>query len=353
MPQGRTHFLKSSGLPISTYFSATKIIWLLESVLEVKAAVDSGDALFGTVDSWLIWNLTGGPSGGIHVTDCTNAARTMLMDLKTLEWHEPTLESLRIPRSILPRIISNAEVIGVIAEGWPLAGVTLAGSLGDQHAATLGQRCKVGEAKSTYGTGCFIVLNTGEDIIPSKHGLLTTVAFKLGAEAPTNYALEGAIAIAGAAVQWLRDNLGIISKAADVEVLAKTVDNTGGVYFVPAFNGIFAPWWRDDARGVLVGITRFTNKGHIARAVLESICFQARAVIDAMLSDYKQEEHKGETLLRVDGGASVNDLLMQLQVSLLSSLSRFHIGRYQMLSKSICLLLCLGGPFGQSSDQTS
>lgn len=331
LENGKNHFVECTGLPISTYFSALKLLWLLESVDDVKRAVKDNDALFGTVDSWLIWNLTGaaktiGENGtevqGSHVTDCSNAARTMLMDLKTLEWHEPTLEVLNIPPSILPRIVSNAEVIGKIVQGWPFAGTPLAGCLGDQHAAMVGQSCRMGEAKSTYGTGCFILLNTGEKAIASKHGLLSTVAFKLGPNAPTNYALEGSIAIAGAAVQWLRDSLGIIQSASEIEDLARTVENTGGIYFVPAFNGLFAPWWRDDARGVCIGITRFTTKAHIARAVLESMCFQVKEVLNAMSMDAKQEERtneKGEFLLRVDGGATVNNLLMQIQADLLGS----------------------------------
>ncbi len=276
LPQGGRHFVKTCGLPIHPYFSATKLLWLMESVPEVKTAIESGDALFGTIDTWLIWNLTGGANSEttIHVTDCSNASRTMLMDLETLQWHEPTLKSLGIPRSILPKIISNVEVIGEISEGWPFVGVALAGCLGDQHAAMLGHYCKKGEAKSTYGTGCFIISNTGEQIVPSNHGLLTTISYKLGPDSPTNYGLEGSIAIAGAAVQWLRDNLGIIKTSSEVEELAKTVSDAGGVYFVPAFSGLYAPWWRDDARGVLVGITRYTNKGHIARATLESMCFQ-------------------------------------------------------------------------------
>ncbi|KAL3693946.1 hypothetical protein R1sor_007597 [Riccia sorocarpa] len=318
---GSKHFVKSAGLPISTYFSATKLLWLRESVPSVRDAVENGDALFGTIDTWLIWNLTGGADGGgVHVTDCSNAARTLLMDLTTLQWHEPTLKSLGIPAAILPRIISNSEVIGTIKRDWPAAGVPLAGCLGDQHAACLGQKCKKGEAKSTYGTGCFIVLNTGDEIIPSSHGLLTTIGFKLGPDAPTNYALEGSIAIAGAAVQWLRDNLEVIRKASESETLAASVENTGGLYFVPAFGGLFAPWWRDDARGVLVGISRYTTKAHIARATLESMCFQARAVLMAMRADMKSRL-KGvpdeEFLLRVDGGASANNLLMQLQADIL------------------------------------
>lgn len=316
---GRTHFTKSSGLPISTYFSALKLIWLLENVPAIKSAVEEKDALFGTLDTWLIWNMTGGVGKGVHVTDCSNASRTMLLDLKNLNWHAPTLEVLKIPPEILPKIVSNSEIIGNIAKEWPLEGVPISGCLGDQHAAMLGQRCKKGEAKSTYGTGCFILLNTGEEIVSSDHGLLSTIAYKLGPKAPTNYALEGSIAIAGAAVQWLRDSLGIIKTASEIEALAETVPNTGGVYFVPAFNGLYAPWWRDDARGVCVGISRSTNRGHIARAVLESMCFQAKEVLKAMHSDAKNEEAKGEFFLRVDGGATVNNLLMQLQADLLGS----------------------------------
>ncbi|BBN05881.1 glycerol kinase [Marchantia polymorpha subsp. ruderalis] len=318
---GARHFVATAGLPISTYFSATKLLWLMDSVPLVREAIDRGDALFGTIDSWLIWNLTGGARGGLHLTDCSNAARTLLMDLKSLQWHRPTLESLGIPLALLPRIISNSEVMGAVAAGWPAAGVPLAGCLGDQHAATLGQQCKKGHAKSTYGTGCFILLNTGDEIVPSEHGLLTTVGFKLGREAPTNYALEGSIAIAGAAVQWLRDNLQLISKASDTEALAASVPDTGGLYFVPAFGGLFAPWWRDDARGVLVGISRFTGKAHVARATLESMCFQARAVLTAMKSDMKSRHKAGdeEFLLRVDGGASANNLLMQLQADILGA----------------------------------
>ncbi|KAH7278939.1 hypothetical protein KP509_38G065200 [Ceratopteris richardii] len=310
---GRTHFVERSGLPISTYFSAMKLIWLLENVPEVKEAAAKGDALFGTVDTWLIWNLTGGVDIGSHVTDCSNAARTLLLDLKTLDWDRKTLEELNIPIEILPRIVSNVENLGEISKDWPLSGVPITGCLGDQHAAMLGQKCKKGEAKSTYGTGCFILLNTGEDIVTSQHGLLTTIAFKLGPNAPTNYALEGSIAIAGAAVQWLRDSLCLIRTASEIEGLAESVPNSGGVYFVPAFNGLFAPHWRDDARGVLVGITRFTNRGHIARATLESMCFQAKEVLQAMHADANLDNSE-QFLLRVDGGAAVNNLLMQIQV---------------------------------------
>ncbi|KAH6782016.1 Actin-like ATPase superfamily protein [Perilla frutescens var. frutescens] len=320
---GRTHFVETCGLPISTYFSALKLLWLLDNVDAVKEAVKKGDALFGTIDTWLIWNLTGGKENGLHVTDVSNASRTMLMNLKTLDWDKTILNSLGIPAQILPKIVSNAEIIGNICKGWPIAGVPIAGCLGDQHAAMLGQACQKGEAKSTYGTGAFILLNTGEEIIQSTHGLLSTLAYKLGPKAPTNYALEGSIAIAGAAVQWLRDSLGIIKTASEIEELAMQVSSSGGVYFVPAFNGLFAPWWRDDARGVCIGITRFTNKSHIARAVLESMCFQVKDVLDSMHKDAGErgeaKNDKGEFLLRVDGGATVNNLLMQIQADLLGS----------------------------------
>eukprot|EP00897_Mesotaenium_endlicherianum_P008755 jgi/Mesen1/7908/ME000420S07053 len=332
---GRDHFKPATGLPISTYFSALKVKWLLDNVPLVKQAVRDGDALFGTVDSWLIWNLTGGcghsaPSEGgsttaqaeqaqgVHVTDCSNASRTMLMDLRTLQWHQETLETLGIPAVILPRIVSNSEEIGRVAATWPLAGVPISGCLGDQHAAMLGQRCRVGEAKSTYGTGCFVLLNTGGEICASRHGLLSTLAYRLGPRAAPTYALEGSIAIAGAAVQWLRDGLGLIERASDVEALAASVEDTGGVYFVPAFSGLFAPWWRDDARGVCVGISRYTHKGHIARAVLESMCFQARDVLVAMHKDV-EGKYKDEFVLRVDGGASANNLMLQLQADLLGA----------------------------------
>ncbi|KAF5178070.1 Glycerol kinase [Thalictrum thalictroides] len=323
LPGGRTHFVESCGLPISTYFSALKLLWLLENVEDVKKAVSTGDALFGTIDTWLIWNFTGGCDGGIHVTDVSNASRTMLMNLNTLEWDQATLKTLGIAIEILPKIVSNAEIIGNITKNWPLAGIPIAGCLGDQHAAMVGQACRKGEAKSTYGTGAFILLNTGEKVINSSHGLLSTLAYKLGPDAPTNYALEGSIAIAGAAVQWLRDSLGIIQSASEIEELANKVENSGGVYFVPAFNGLFAPWWRDDARGVCIGITRFTNKSHIARAVLESMCFQVKDVLDSMHKDAGEngevKNEKGEFLLRVDGGATVNNLLMQIQADLLGS----------------------------------
>ncbi|KAH0851675.1 LOW QUALITY PROTEIN: hypothetical protein HID58_092914 [Brassica napus] len=292
-------------------FLSTKLssVWMLAPVPSadaVKDAIKKGYAIFGTIDTWLIWNMTGGVNGGLHVTDVTNASRTMLMNLKTLSCDEDTLKTLGIPAEILPRF--NTEVIGEICKGWPIPSIKIAGCLGDQHIAMLGQACKKGEAKSTYDTGPFILLNTGEVPIKSGHGLLTTLSYKLGPQAQTNYALEGSIVIAGAAVQWLRDSLGIIKSASEIEDLAAMVETTGGVYFVPAFNGLFAPWWREDARGVCIGITRFTNKSHIARAVLESMCFQVKDVLDSLNNE------KGEFLLRVDGGATANNLLMHIQV---------------------------------------
>lgn len=322
LPGGREHFVNTCGLPLSTYFSAMKLLWLMENVDAVKRAVKVGDALFGTIDTWLIWNLTGGINNGLHVTDVSNASRTMLMNLKTLDWDKPTLDTLGIPESILPKIVSNSEVIGEISTGWPITGVPIAGCLGDQHAAMLGHACRKGEAKCTYGTGAFILFNTGHEILKSTHGLLSTLAYKLGPSAPTNYALEGSIAIAGAAVQWLRDGLGIIKQASDIEELASRVESSGGVYFVPAFSGLFAPWWRDDARGVCVGMTRSTDKCHIARAVLESMCFQVKDVLDAMHKDVgennadndKNKSNLGKFILLVDGGAAVNNTLMGIQV---------------------------------------
>ncbi|GIM04542.1 hypothetical protein Vretimale_9090 [Volvox reticuliferus] len=346
---GRDAFRSVTGLPISPYFSATKYLWMYENVPAVRAAVDSGDAAVGTIDSWLIWQLTGGASGGSHVTDVTNASRTLLMDLETLDWHEPTLAAFRCPRTVLPRIVSNSEYYGLIiptcateptrGSGWkyygsgapewvqhplePLLGVPITGCLGDQMAAMLGQRCRPGEAKNTYGTGCFMLLNTGQRRIASTHGLLTTVAFKLGPEKPVHYALEGSVAVAGSGISWLRDNLGLIDSAAESEVLAASVPDTGGVYFVPAFSGLLAPHWRADARGVLLGMTSFTTRAHVVRAMLEAICFQTREVLDAMRRDAELDEHHGGlTALRVDGGAAANDLLMQLQADLLQPWSR-------------------------------
>ena len=309
---GQDRFRAVTGLPLATYFSGPKIKWMLDNVDGLREAADRGDAVFGNMDTWLIWNLTGGTRGGIHVTDPTNASRTMLMNLQTLDWEPEILEIMGIPRSMLPRILSSSEIYGY-ATGL-LEGIPVAGDLGDQQAALFGQACfDPGDAKNTYGTGCFMLMNTGEQLIPSQYGLLTTMGYKIGNQAPV-YALEGSIAIAGALVQWLRDNLGIIDKSSDIEPLARTVDDNGGIYFVPAFSGLFAPYWRSDARGVLVGLTRYINRGHIARAVLESTAYQTREVLEAM------EKDSGIQLnaLKVDGGMVANELLMQFQADLLN-----------------------------------
>ena len=305
-----------TGLPPATYFSGAKVQWILDHVDGVRAAAERGEALFGTIDSWVIWNLTGGRDGGAHVTDVTNASRTMLMDLRTREWDPELLELFRIPAQMLPRIRSSSDAgfYGVSRRSGPVGGeVPICGDLGDQQAATVGQVCvSPGEAKNTYGTGNFMLLNTGTEIVPSKSGLLTTVCYRIGEEA-TIYALEGSIAVTGSAVQWLRDQLGIIGSASEIEALANSVPDNGGMYFVPAFSGLFAPHWRSDARGVIVGMSRFNTKGHLARATLEAICFQTRDVLDAMVKD------SGVRLevLKVDGGATVNDTLMQLQADIL------------------------------------
>ncbi|MGB0044576.1 MAG: glycerol kinase GlpK [Terriglobales bacterium] len=310
---GQDRYRAHTGLPLATYFSGLKIRWILENVAGARAQAKAGDLLFGNIDTFLIWNLTGGADGGVHVTDVTNASRTQLMNLSTLQWDGEILQDFNIPIAMLPKIVSSSEVYGT-AKLLGVAGVAIAGDLGDQQAALVGQACfKPGEAKNTYGTGCFMLMNTGEKPVRSNFGLLTTVAYKFGAK-PACYALEGSIAITGALVQWLRDNLGLIEKSSDIEALARTVDDNGGVYFVPAFSGLYAPYWKDDARGVIAGLTRFVNKGHIARAVLEATAFQVREVVDAMKKD------SGITLdvLRVDGGMVVNDLLMQFQSDILA-----------------------------------
>ncbi|MEJ2569163.1 MAG: glycerol kinase GlpK [Anaerolineales bacterium] len=283
---GMDRFRSQVGLPLATYFSGPKIKWMLDNVEGVRQAASEGRALFGNMDTWLIWNLTGGVNGGKHITDVTNASRTMLMDLKTLDWNENICEAMAIPKEMLPKICSSSEIYGHTLDTGPFRGVVkISGDLGDQQAATVGQTCfEPGEAKNTYGTGCFMLLNTGEEIVQSKHGLLTTLCYQFGDEKPS-YALEGSIAITGALVQWLRDNLKMIDTAPEIENLAKTVDDNGGIYFVPAFSGLFAPYWRSDARGVIVGLTRFVNRGHIARAVLEATAFQTREVLDAMNAD--------------------------------------------------------------------
>jgi glycerol kinase len=308
---GQNRFRDITGLPLATYFSGPKVRWLLQNVPGLRAAAEKGDALFGTVDSFLTWWLTGGPNGGVHVTDVTNASRTMLMNLATLDWDADMLAAMDIPRAMLPQIRSSSEIYGHAVGA--LGGIPVAGILGDQQAALMGQTCySTGEAKNTYGTGCFMLLNTGTRIVPSQHGLLTTLGYKLG-NAPAIYALEGSIAIAGALVQWLRDNLGLIGQSAEIETLAQAVDDNGGIYFVPAFSGLYAPYWRADARGAIVGMTRYVNRGHIARAALEATAFQTREVLDAM----EQDSGVKLTALKVDGGMVHNQLLMQFQSDIL------------------------------------
>jgi glycerol kinase len=308
---GQGRFRERTGLPLSPYFSGTKLRWLLDHVPGLSEAAEGGSALFGTIDSFLVWWLTGGPAGGVHVTDPTNASRTLLMDLATSDWDPGALDVFGIPRRMLPEIHTSSEVYG-IAQG-ALSGVPVAGILGDQQAALVGQGClSTGEAKNTYGTGCFLLLNTGTEPVHSRSGLLTTVAYQLGREKPA-YALEGSVAIAGALVQWLRDNLGLIERSADMEALANTVADNGGIYFVPAFSGLFAPYWRDSARGVIVGLTRYVNKGHVARETLEATTFQTLEVVEAM----KKDSGIRMTSLRVDGGMVHNETLMQFQADLL------------------------------------
>ncbi|MEV0375377.1 glycerol kinase GlpK [Streptomyces sp. NPDC050636] len=298
-------FRRETGLPLASYFAGPKIRWLLDNVDGLRERAERGEILFGTMDSWVIWNLTGGPSGGVHVTDVTNASRTMLMNLDTMEWDERILASMEIPAAVLPRIRSSAEVYGIA--GGVLYGVPVASALGDQQAALFGQTCfSEGEAKSTYGTGTFLVMNTGHQPVNSHSGLLTTVGYRIGRQAPV-YALEGSIAVTGSLVQWMRDQMGLISTAAEIETLASTVDDNGGAYFVPAFSGLFAPYWRSDARGVIAGLTRYVTKAHIARAVLEATAWQTREIADAMHKD----SGVALTALKVDGGMTSNNLLMQ------------------------------------------
>jgi glycerol kinase len=308
---GQDRFRAKVGLPLATYFSGPKVRWLLDNVAGLRAKAEAGQLAFGNIDTWCLWNLTGGVHGGIHVTDVSNASRTMLMNLETLDWDPEILRIMDIPRAMLPQIRPSSEVYGKCVD--PLPGIPVAGDLGDQQAALFGQTCySVGDAKNTYGTGCFMLLNTGTRPIQSKSGLLTTVGYKLGSQ-PAVYCLEGSIAITGALVQWLRDNLGLISTSSEIESLAKTVDDNGGVYFVPAFSGLFAPYWKSDARGVIAGLTRYVNKGHIARAVLEATAWQTREVLDAINAD----SGVALTALRVDGGMVHNELLMQFQADVL------------------------------------
>jgi glycerol kinase len=310
---GQDRFRAQTGLPLSTYFSSLKLRWLLENVPGVREKAAAGELLFGNIDTFLLWNLTGGPLGGIHVTDVTNASRTQLLNLRTLDWDEKLLSAFDIPRVLLPKVRSSSEVYGEATVG-AVAGVPVTGILGDQQAALLGQACfGPGEVKNTYGTGCFLLMNTGERAVPSNFGLLTTVAYKFG-DGAAHYALEGSVAITGALVQWLRDNLGIIEKSADVEVLARTVIDNGDVYFVPAFSGLYAPYWKANARGVIAGLTRYANKGHMARAVLEATAFQTREVVEAM----EKDSQISLASLRVDGGMVGNELLMQFQADILN-----------------------------------
>lgn len=307
--EGADKYKAVVGLPLATYFSGPKVKWILDNVEGAREAADRGDLLFGNTDAWVLWNMTGGPEGGVHVTDVTNASRTMLMDLDTLSWREDIAADMGIPLSMLPEIRSSSEVYGKGRPRGMVPGVPIAGILGDQQAATFGQACfDVGTAKNTYGTGNFMLLNTGTEKVPSENGLLTTVCYKIGESAPV-YALEGSIAVTGSLVQWLRDNLGLFHDAPDVEWYARKVEDNGGAYFVPAFSGLFAPYWRPDARGALVGLTRYVNRNHIARAALEATAFQTREVMDAMKADSGVDL----TELKVDGGMVANELLMQFQ----------------------------------------
>ncbi|GAB3328344.1 glycerol kinase GlpK [Larkinella ripae] len=309
---GQDRFRTQTGLPLATYFSGLKLRWILDNIPEVREDAERGLALFGNMDTFLIWHLTGGTYNGLHITDVTNASRTQLMNLETLEWDDALLQAFTIPRAMLPQIRSSSEVYGpVVSEVLP--GVPIAGILGDQQAALVGQTCfEPGQAKNTYGTGCFLLMNTGTELRHSTYGLLTTVAYRFG-DQPVHYALEGSVAITGALVQWLRDNLGIISTSAEVDTLAQTVADNGGAYFVPAFSGLYAPYWKADARGVIAGLTRFVNKGHLARAVLEATAYQTLDVVEAMQKDADIQLSS----LRVDGGMTVNELLMQFQADML------------------------------------
>ncbi|MCK5751699.1 MAG: glycerol kinase GlpK [Mycobacterium sp.] len=339
---------RKAGLPPATYFSGGKIAWILDNVPAARADAERGDALFGNTDSWLLWNLTGGPDGGIHVTDVTNASRTMLMNLETLDWDDELLGFFDIPRAMLPEIrpSSDPDLYGRTCSKLPYGGVALSGALGDQQAAMFGQVCFApGEAKNTYGTGNFLLLNTGTDLVRSKNGLLTTVCYQFGSNAPV-YALEGSIAVTGSAVQWLRDQLGIIAGASEVETLARQVDDNGGIYFVPAFSGLFAPYWRSDARGAIVGLSRYNTNAHLARATLESICYQSRDVADAMEAD--SEVHL--EVLKVDGGVTANSLCMQLQADILGvPVSRPVVAETTALGAAYAAGLAVG--FWQDTDE--
>ncbi|MBF0397892.1 MAG: glycerol kinase GlpK, partial [Desulfobacterales bacterium] len=303
------------GLPLATYFSGPKIKWILDNISGVREAAKKGDAIFGNIDTWLIWWLTGGPKGGVHITDVTNASRTMLMNINTLKWDNEMLDVMNIPEKMLPEIKSSSEIYGYTPEdGVFKYKIPVSGDLGDQQAALFGQTCfSIGEAKNTYGTGCFLLLNIGEKVVNSKFGLLTTVGYKIGNE-PAVYALEGSIALAGSLVQWFRDNFGLIGTSKEIETMANSVSDSGGIYFVPAFSGLFAPHWRSDARGLIIGLTHYINKNHIARAILEATAFQTREIFEAMAKDSGVKMKS----LKVDGGMVVNDLLMQFQADILN-----------------------------------
>jgi len=344
---GQDRFRPQVGLPLATYFSGLKIKWLLDNVAGLREAAEAGEAIFGNIDTWLLWNLTGGVDGGIHVTDVTNASRTMLMNLDTLTWNAEIAATIGVPPSMLPEIRSSSEIYGYTRADGPFGqALPVAGILGDQQAATVGQACfDPGEAKNTYGTGCFMILNTGHEIIPSQHGLLTTLGYKFGDQAPI-YALEGSIAITGALVQWLRDNLKLIDSAPEIETLAKTVADNGGIYFVPAFSGLYAPYWKDDARGVIAGLTRYVNRGHFARATLEATAYQTREVLDAMHADSGVEL----TALKVDGGMVYNDLLMQFQADVLGvPVTRPKVAETTALGAAYAAGLAVG--FWQNTDE--
>jgi len=309
---GQDRFRAKTGLPLATYFSGLKLRWILQNIPSARDQANIGELLFGTIDTYLAWQLTGGPQGGVHATDVTNASRTQLMNLATLDWDDEMLATFEIPKRVLPRICSSSETYGA-AQLSAIKSVPIAGILGDQHAALVGQACfNPGEAKNTYGTGCFLVMNTGREPVPSKHGLITTLAYRFGPQ-PAHYALEGSVAITGALVQWLRDNLGIIEKSSDIESLARSVKDNGGIYFVPAFSGLYAPYWKANARGVITGLTRYANKAHLSRAVLEATAFQTREVVEAMEHDSKIKLD----VLRTDGGMVENNLLMQFQADIL------------------------------------
>ena len=336
-----------TGLPPAAYFAGGKLRWLLEEVDGLRADAEAGHAVFGTIDTWLLWWLTGGPDGGIHVTDVTNAGRTMLMDLRTLAWDDELLDVFDVPAAMLPEIRSSSEVYGHTRADGPFgAEVPLAGDLGDQHAALVGQVCfEPGDLKNTYGTGNFLVLNCGTEIPRSEHGLLTTMAYRFG-DAPPVYALEGSIAVTGSAIQWLRDQLGVIEAAADTEHLAASVEDNGGVCFVPAFSGLFAPHWRPDARGAIVGLSRFNTVAHIARAALEAICYQSKDVVDAMVADADLDLRT----LRVDGGVTANDLCMQIQADVLGAeVSRPVVAETTCLGAAYAAGLAVG--FWGSTDE--